>query len=323
MTDDLFPEEKNTTPAEETMEFVEWATFLADQPPAHGDGKFISNGMSRDKLERPDISLYCESSQCSKKMNFRENGGYSYTVHSYVTYIHLHYICRNCEATRKTISVAVWTYDKNEEEIMRAVKLGEHPAFRPHVSKRLLKSLTKVEIELFKNGCRSENQGLGIGAFGYYRQVVDKSKKRFLEKVIEVAKLENLSGDDITALEALRSETSFKRFFESIEGLIPSSLLIHGHNPFTALYKTLSDGLHDGDDKDCLGRAKNIRLVLEAFAARLDEMLKEDSELKSVISSLGVLNSVPRKIKKTQAILPQVAVANINESDSKITISQP
>lgn len=105
-------------------------------------------------------------------------------------YFHLYYACKNCCETEKIISICIRIEDKNETEVVIAIKLGENPPFRPHVPRKLLNWFDKDEIELFKNGRRAENQGLGIGAFAYYRQLVEQQKDKLIDKIIEIAKLQ-------------------------------------------------------------------------------------------------------------------------------------
>jgi hypothetical protein len=116
--------------------------------------------------------------------------------------------------------------------------------------------------------------------------VVEKSKNKFFDKVIEVARAENIENSKIDALIALKGEHQFKKIFEGINDIIPPSLIREGENPFTLLYRSLSEGLHDNDDESCLSRAQSIRILLEALADRLYVLLKHDEKLKSVIDAL-------------------------------------
>jgi hypothetical protein len=54
----------------------------------------------------------------------------------------------------------------------------------------------------------------------------------------------------------------------------------------TLLHSALSEGLHAESDEDCLEFANTIRIVLSAFAERIGEILKDQSELKQALSKL-------------------------------------
>jgi len=53
-----------------------------------------------------------------------------------------------------------------------------------------LPKLVGPDQEKFNKRLRSEACGLGIGAFGYYRQVVENQKGRLIDEIIKVVNLE-------------------------------------------------------------------------------------------------------------------------------------
>ncbi len=129
-------------------------------------------------------------------------------------------------------------------------------------------------------------QGLGIGAFVYYRRVLENKKKVIFERVIKVAEK---IGADKSLLEHLRAaaeEQQFKKSLELAKDAVPQSLLINGHNPFTLLHTALSDGLHDKDEEHCLQLASDVRVVLIDLADRLAQALKDEAELNSAVGRL-------------------------------------
>ena len=87
----------------------------------------------------------------------------------------------------KTFAVAV-----RGGEIGRARKIGEWPAFGARLPLRM-KRLVGDDYELFMKGYRSENQGLGIGAFAYYRRVVETQKNRLFDEIIKASERLNAS----------------------------------------------------------------------------------------------------------------------------------
>ena len=68
----------------------------------------------------------------------------------------------------------------------RIQKLGEHPPFGPPTPPRVITLIGK-DRELFLMGRRAELRGLGIGAFAYYRRVVEEQKSRIINEVGKVA----------------------------------------------------------------------------------------------------------------------------------------
>jgi hypothetical protein len=94
--------------------------------------------------------------------------------------------------------------------------------------------------------CVSLVQGdlvLGIGAFGYYRRVVENQKNRILGEILKLAQKIDAQPEMIAALEAAKKETQFSKAMTAVKTAIPQGLLINGQNPLVLLHSALSDGL--------------------------------------------------------------------------------
>jgi len=167
----------------------------------------------------------------------------------------------------------------------RAIKFGEIPAFGPPVPSKVI-SLIGPDRELFLRGRRSENQGLGIGAFAYYRQIIERQTDRLLTEIKKVAQRLNASPHDIELFDQAIKETQFSKAIESVKAAIPQSLLIDGHNPLTLLHSVLSRNIHMGTDEECLESAQDIRVILTELAERITVALKDQAELKQSLARL-------------------------------------
>jgi hypothetical protein len=166
-----------------------------------------------------------------------------------------------------------------------AMKFGEIPPFGPHIPTKMF-SLLGEDQELFHKGQRAESQGMGIGAFGYYRRVVENQKDRLINEIVKVCTKLNVPPEIIASIEKAHSETRFTKALEILKDAIPDVLLIDGHNPFGLLHTALSDGLHEQSDEECLVRAQSIRIVLAELSGRIVQVLKEHTELKGAVSKL-------------------------------------
>jgi len=151
------------------------AEFLESTPPNSqvqiSDLFKLSSNSTSWLMRTPDIQLHCTSDQCSGTRTFRNtssnylNDGWNFEFSTYV--------CRNCEETHKTYALAVFMpKEKAKVTDARAMKLGETPPFGPHVPSRVI-TLIGPDREEFLLGRRAESLGLGIGAFAYYRRVVE------------------------------------------------------------------------------------------------------------------------------------------------------
>jgi hypothetical protein len=292
MSDETLLKEENSA-SQEDLPFIEWKAFLESVPPnveyrVGGLAPQYRNGSWM--LSTTDITLHCASEMCQGLRAFAltANDSRDMRVDRTETDRFLKYVCRNCRKTFKTFAVAVMRDKGDDDEGDSdgvAKKYGENPPYGPHTPSRLIK-LIGPHRELFLKGRRAESQGLGIGAFAYYRRVVEDEKDRLFDAVISAAQKLRANAGLIENLKVAKSETQFSTAVEQIKYALPDSLNINGHNPLTLLHNALSDGLHAQTDDECLEIASSIRLVLAALADRISQALKEEAELNAAVSKL-------------------------------------
>ncbi len=256
-----------------------------------------SGNPTRLRVRLPEIQLHCPSDACNGERFFRiEDEDDSYTVlrgtdwnDEYVTYK-----CANCQKQTKTFSLALRiTLDAEKAPgATHCYKFGELPPYGPPTPSRLI-SLLGAGRELFLKGRRCEIQGLGIGAFVYYRRVVEGQKNRILTEIIKVAQAISAPPEAIAALQAAQSEHRFNKAIDNVKDAIPQRLLINGQNPLTLLHAALSRGLHNHSDETCLELATDIRLILAELAELLGYALKDERELKEAVARLSKLPALP------------------------------
>ncbi len=194
----------------------------------------------------------------------------------------LDYRCRNC--SKGTKQIAVRFIDKNEQ-FAEVLKIGESPSFGPPTPRAVLTRLGD-DAGIFLQGRQCENQGQGIGAFAYYRRVVENQKGRLIKEIIKVAEREQSPSEMIEELTAAASERQFSKAIGLIKHGIPKSLLLKNHNPLTLLHDALSEGLHAESDDTCLKMAGAIRVILVQMADRLSELLRDDAQVNAAVTML-------------------------------------
>jgi hypothetical protein len=232
-------------------------------------------------ISEPTIEIFCE--ECGSVSLFlcrNERQEFNLYVRSYIFV----FVCVRCNSFGKTYAVKLssnFLLHVNHE----IVKIGEYPPFGSPTPSRLI-SLIGRDRELFIFGRRAENQGLGIGAFAYYRRIIENQKGRLIKKIAEVAKRLGAEKEILDLFDKAATETQFSRAIDDIKNVIPQSLLIRGHNPLLLLHSALSEGLHAKTDKECLELATNIRVVLTELAERISQALKDDTELKLALNNL-------------------------------------
>lgn len=267
------------TPAKQARSF---AQFLESAPPDFTEqvcDRSAPDGFGQFHLRQPDLQLHCET--CEGVRTFYSTDK-SVTLHGDLNYEFMRYACRNCRSTVRTFAVVV----KGAGTSGLVQKLGELPPFGPPTPARVFRLIGEDYRELFLQGRRAENKGLGIGAYGYYRRIVEHQKGRIIDEIRRVAERLGESAEMVKTLKDARTETQFSSAIEKIKDAIPRSLLIDGHNPLTLLHNALSEGLHELTDEECLRLATSIRVVLVELADRVSTALKEEAELKSAVSAL-------------------------------------
>lgn len=239
-------------------------------------------------LKTPEIQLHCPEESCNGVRFHRcKEGEYIELEPNDVTDIFISYLCSNCQNQAKTF--ALRTCRENSSNKGKMVKFGEKPTFGPPIPAKLLK-LIGPDRDNFLKGRRCENQSLGVGAFVYYRRVVEHQKNRIFKEIVKVSEKIGAPKEKIDTLNAAIVETQFTKALDMAKDAMPESLLINGHNPLKLLYRALSEGIHNLSDEGCLGYATSIRVVLGELSERLSQALKDEVEITNAISRLLASN---------------------------------
>lgn len=284
---------ENNTPNTELMTLRQ---FL-EQMPA-GEIRIVTADASYKagrgyKFSMPEVLLFCDSEICQ--------GDRLHKVHSNYVEIpsgSLHfspYYCKNCGQQKKTFALLFKEYLNQSNEIpteLQVLKIGEYPLFGHRVPPRTLR-LIQPDAEMFKKGMRAESLGFGIGAFAYYRQIVERQREHLLKEIKKVALRLNTPSEFLKEYDDAIAENQFAKSIDRIKHGIPPSLLIDGHSPLLLLHNALSEGLHAGTDEEYLEIAASIRVVLMELANRISEALKDEKELSQAVSRLMQKKSSP------------------------------
>ncbi|MCP4649958.1 MAG: hypothetical protein GY853_07775 [PVC group bacterium] len=290
---DLVVEETTAKPK------LNWQEFLEKYPPG---SEYSIIGWADSILVRnqyrgivaPTITRYCP--QCKGNRFFHCNDNTSIQFLAFQggeQFFFLKYICRNCGEIYIDMALFIRTINNTPKGDAIVQKLGELPVFGPHSPAQLI-TLVGKDRDLYLTGRRAESQGMGIGAYSYYRRIVENQKNAIIDKIIKVSQSQHSSQEFIDSLKEAKKETRFTTAIEKIKDGIPESLKMYGHNPLTILHKTLSEGLHAGSDNECLELAKDIRNVLTELAERCATILKDNEKLKRSIGKLFKLPEQPK-----------------------------
>jgi len=245
-------------------------------------------------VNTPPLELYCDSDKCSGIRLFEHNlfpmhyeyceieGGDTTYDHVYIEYL-----CQNCKENIKSFAI-MFIKIHEDKQTADIIKMAEYPFYGPNIPSRLI-SLIGPDRELFLKGLKCESQNLGIAAFSYYRRVIENQRDRIIDNIINALSKSGNNEDASVALKGLKKQRQFSSSIDELKLYLPSSLLIEGHNPLSLLHRSLSIGIHELSDEECLVYAHSIRVVLSELANKLKVILSNKNALKNAINTLNKL----------------------------------
>ncbi len=171
-------------------------------------------------------------------------------------------------------------------------KVGQSPPWSIQVESSVKKALGP-HIEDYKKGLVCESQGYGIGAFAYYRRIVELIIKELLKDIEELIPNSTEKTKYHEALSNISDSQSAATRIHVVKDLLPLTLRPSNANPLDLLYSALSGGLHSETDQECLGSAEAIRTTLIYLISEVTERKRNAEEYSEKIGSL--LEKVKKK----------------------------
>lgn len=244
-----------------------------------------------DTIPMPSINLYCKNCGSvqtfilsDKRNRYGEIFQYnslskqareypteqSIIHHSSGEILNVTYRCVACGKTSQHYSIKI------SEDLDYVIKVGQFPPLDKSVEKNLKKILGKHE-ETYNKGLTCESFGYGIGAYAYYRRIIEEIIDELLKQITEIVEDENKDVYEIK-LTQLKEYSRAKDKIALVKGLLPNSLNRNGINPLQSLYSVLSEGIHKLNDNECLEIAKHIHWIL-TFLVREINQHKEDNKM--------------------------------------------
>jgi hypothetical protein len=176
---------------------------------------------------------------------------------------------------------------KFDENLSYVMKVGQYPAWSVSVDKNLSRVLHEHE-DNYQKGLISESQGYGIGAYAYYRRIVEDIIDKLLGSIRDMLP----EGDKEAyekALEETRKSVIAKDKIALVKDLLPVSLRPDNMNPLSILHDNLSAGIHAKTDEECLELAGNIREILVYLVEKINEATRSKETSKQFTDSMRKL----------------------------------
>lgn len=219
----------------------------------------------------------------------------------------LRFTCGDCNNEMKKYSLAVEilsdlpTEGTTAKATLKLTKFGEIPKpIKPINAK--IKRLIKAEWEMYRKGADDEAAGNGIGAFAYYRRVVEASRDLIVDSMCAAASKLNVSDEDIQKIQESKKSRNFTESIAAVDHLFPSELKFNDQNALLVLYGPLSEGLHGGSDEECLEAASHIRTLLDALGERLEQVIDQEESILNALKGLKSFSTVGEAEEPKQTI---------------------
>ena len=253
--------------------------------------KFKVEQMPSTTHELPVVRINMECPHCKSSQTFAMTNEYwencDYTncpVEGLV--LRLIYLCVHCQRFERAFFLKV------DEKKTWFMKIGQNPSWEIKGDSNI-ENLLGTHSAYYRKGLVCESQGYGIGAFGYYRRIVEEIIDGLLD---EIAGL--LTETEVSAYQEALNKTKetivTQAKIELVKDLLPPMLRPEGMNPLSALHSALSEGLHAESDEECLEIAETCREILVFM---VNQVAASKAAAKGFTSSMRKL--LDKKAKKT------------------------
>ncbi len=163
-------------------------------------------------------------------------------------------------------------------------KVGIYPEVKIKINKEINKFLDKENKTFYFKGTKALHNGLGVGALGYFRRIVESE---LLHIVREVKSLPNSDKGSIQKLldEYERTE-KVATIYENVFQFLPLSLQSVDYNPLMLLYQQASLGLHTYTEEESLEKAFKIKALLDFVIVKINEEKSTIKDIRQIVKDL-------------------------------------
>ena len=199
---------------------------------------------------------------CGEKRTFKKDA-FEKTL-NFNFYYAICYKCAYCD------SFCYKYYVQFDSHNSKYRKIGQHPRYEIEMDPDL-KIFLGNDVEIYQRGLECEKLGYGIGAYVYYRRIVERNMNSLLELIIDIKKKH---GEDTTEIGKTLNSNALMRKIEAAREEMPPILKIEGMNPMKTLAGALSIRIHKGSEEECLIRAIKIRKALVFLIGSLQSHIR-------------------------------------------------
>ena len=238
-----------------------------------------------ESLEFPNVNLFCP--KCISEQTFKYYTSYLGPIPSHqrtrsddifphtpiAGEVYLsEYHCAGCDDFKRFFLIKI------SENLDNIKKFGQYPEFDISTDKNIKKMLGK-HGKIFINGRINEVHGYGIGAFAYYRRIVEVIIDDLLEKIWTLHSERDREKHQGKIKEIKESKDTGEKI-NIAKDILPDSLHQEGVNPLKTLYDVLSEGIHSNSDEECIKLAEIIRGIIVPLVNQVTTTIESQKEIK-------------------------------------------
>jgi hypothetical protein len=196
---------------------------------------------------------------------------------------HIKGICQSCKASVDFLLRMYNSEDRPND--IKIQKIGQYPPFSILPEKAVQQYLTDEDLELYKKALISLSNSYGIGAFAYFRRIIENEIKRLIK---DISDMEFIGAEEVKiAYKHFEKDHQMSKLIDILNSHLPTSLNL-GDNPIKLLYEQLSVGIHNLTDDECLKKANMINIIFPFVIRKINE---ENVEVKSVREAMKNLKA--------------------------------
>lgn len=237
-------------------------------------------------IPKPPIRMHCHTCDCLQTFNMSNEyyQNYSYESSCSGKVVRLVYLCSACKKYE-----CFFLLQFADDYVM---KVGQCPPWEI-VPDKNLSTLLGDHQDYYKKGLVCESQGYGIGAYAYYRRIIEEIIDSLLDSITDLIP-ESEKQKYLEAFNKTKKTIIAQKKIELVKDLLPEILRPDGMNPLNLLHSTLSEGLHAKTDEECLEIAESIREILVFL---VNQILQTEESSKKFTTSMRKL--LEKKAGKT------------------------
>lgn len=207
-----------------------------------------------EQIEFSSIKSYCK--ECKDEHTFVFRSGQDENLqecnHRVNGRVFIRYFeCARCGKYRLRFAILL------AHDLDSIMKIGQFPSWKEPISNDLRKSLGEF-VDNYEKGLACESQSYGIGAYAYYRRMVEDLIQKLLDDIAKLVEGDE-DSDFAEKVEAAKHSRRADEKIEIVKESLPVILRPGGVNPLSIIHSTLSEGLHSKSDEECLLLALQVR----------------------------------------------------------------